>query len=122
MKQSTTIKARVSRLYELVVDNILYSHNDYVFMPPETCHPITSSFDKGLLWTSFQYPVHIAPTPLLPSMIKEIVQSEFSDRCGGDDSVYILTGDIACAFTVHSNGMEYRGALIFPPSHDATSF
>ena len=46
----------------------------------------------------------------------------FNNQGGGDGSVYRTTGSRARAFTVRSNGIEYSGAMCFPPSSDAKPY
>ena len=87
-------------------------------------HQRNNTKDKGglWLWMPHSYDIHHVPIQPPKSSIKSTRPTMFNNQGGGDGSVYRTTGSRARAFTVRSNGIEYSGAMCFPPSSDAKPY
>ena len=87
-------------------------------------HQRNNTKDKGglWLWMPHSYDIHHVPIQPPKSSIKSTRPTMFNNQGGGDGSVYRTTGNRARAFTVRSNGIEYSGAMCFPPSSDAKPY
>ena len=87
-------------------------------------HQRNNTKDKGglWLWMPHSYDIHHVPIQPPKSSIKSTRPTMFNNQGGGDGSVYRTTGNRARAFIVRSNGIEYSGAMCFPPSSDAKPY
>ena len=87
-------------------------------------HQRNNTKDKGglWLWMPHSYDIHHVPIQPPKSSIKSTRPTMFNNQGGGDGSVYRTTGNRAHAFIVRSNGIEYSGAMCFPPSSDAKPY